>query len=375
MKTGLVLSGGGARGAYQVGVLKAIADLRPKHAHNPFSIISGTSSGAINAVALAASANNFRLAVKKVERIWKDLHVDMVYRSRHRDIIISIGRLLASLFNEGIGRRQPLALLNNDPLRDLLSHAIHFKNIQRRIDSGFLEAVAISATGYTSGESVSFFQGRPGLKKWRRARRIGIPAELSVSHLLASSAIPTILPAEKISLEYFGDGAMRQLSPISPALHLGADRVLVVGVSGNPTHPIKSQVEKHSPSLAQIAGHIFKSAFIDSLETDLDHLVRINDLVGMVQLENPYADTSPLRTIDLLRINPSIEFDEVAAKHVGDLPHAMRKIMRVTGATGRAGGSSMASYLLFESGFCRELIEHGYRDGMEQEEGIRDFFS
>ncbi|MGI9287200.1 MAG: patatin-like phospholipase family protein [Pseudomonadales bacterium] len=375
MKTGLVLSGGGARGAYQVGVLKAIADLRPKHAHNPFSVISGTSSGAINAVALAASANNFRLAVMKVERIWKNLHVDMVYRSRHRDIAVSMGRLVGSLFNEGIGRRRPVALLNNDPLRDLLSHVIHFKNIQRRIDSGFLEAVAVTATGYTSGESVSFFQGRGDLKKWRRMRRVGVPTELSVGHLLASSAIPTILPAEKISLEYFGDGAMRQLAPISPVLHLGADRLLVIGVSGNPTHPLKRHVENHSPSLAQIVGHIFKSAFIDSLETDLDHLMRINDLVGMVQLENPHADTSPLRTVDLLQINPSIEFDEIAAKHIGDLPHAMRKMMRVTGATGRAGGSSMASYLLFEAEFCQELIACGYRDAMEQEEDIRAFFT
>lgn len=374
MKTGLVLSGGGARGAYQVGVLKAIADLQPKHAHNPFSIISGTSAGAINAVALAASANNFRLAVKKVERIWKNLHVDMVYRSRHRDIAISIGRLLASLFNEGIGRRRPLALLNNDPLRDLLSHTIHFKNIQRRIDSGYLEAVAVTATGYASGESVSFFQGRPELKKWRTMRRLGIPAELSVSHLLASSAIPTILPAEKISLEYFGDGAMRQLAPISPVLHLGADRLLVIGVSGNPTHPLKRHIEYHSPSLAQILGHVFKSAFIDSLETDLDHLQRVNDLVAMVLAENPDADTGPARIIDLLQINPSIEFDEIAAKHIDDLPGVMQTIMRVTGATGRSGGSSMASYLLFEADFCRELIDYGYCDAMDQEDDILAFF-
>ncbi len=375
MKTGLVLSGGGARGAYQVGVLKAIADMQPKQAHNPFSIISGTSAGAINAVALAASANNFRLAVKKVERIWKNLHVDMVYRARHRDIAVSVGRLVGSLFNEGIGRRRPVALLNNDPLRELLSHTIHFKNIQRRIDSGFLEAVAVTATGYTSGESVSFFQGHADLKKWRHLRRVGLPAKLSVNHLLASSAIPTILPAEKISLEYFGDGAMRQLAPISPVLQLGADRLLVIGVSGNPTHPLKRHVEYHSPSLAQIVGHIFKSAFIDSLETDLDHLVRINDLVAMLQLENPHADTAPLRTIDLLRINPSIEFDEIAAKHIGDLPGAMRKLMRITGATGRAGGSSMASYLLFEAEFCRELIDCGYRDGMAREDDVRAFFS
>src|SRR5210317_1477579 len=168
MKPALVLSGGGARGAYQVGVLKAVADLHAKNAHNPFSIISGTSAGAVNAVALAASANNFRLAVKKVEKIWSSLHVDKVYRAGAWDLVKGPGRLFVSLFNQGVGRRKPLALLNNDPLRELLTHSIQFKNIQKRIDKGYLDAVGVSATGYTSGENVTFFQVRAGMEKWRQ---------------------------------------------------------------------------------------------------------------------------------------------------------------------------------------------------------------
>lgn len=374
MKPALVLSGGGARGAYQVGVLKAIADLHAKDARNPFSIISGTSAGAINGVALAASANNFRLAVKKVEKIWSTLHVDKVYKAGAWDLLAGMGRLIGSLFNQGIGRGRPLSLLNNEPLRELLNHSIQFKNIQKRIDKGYLEAVGVSTTGYTSGESVTFFQGRPGMKKWRQGRRVGVPTQLNVSHILGSSAIPLVLPAEKISREYFGDGALRQLAPISPVLRLGADRILVIGVSGNPAHVPRHAEETHSPSMAQILGHIFNSAFIDSLEHDLETLVKVNDLVGFVQNESPHSSPGDMRNIDLLVIYPSMEFDEIAAKHVKDLPRAMRIAMRVIGATRSGGGTSLASYLLFEKAFCKELIDCGYRDAMAQRESILEFF-
>jgi NTE family protein len=374
-KPALILSGGGARAAYQVGVLKAISDLHPKSSHNPFSIISGTSAGALNAVALAASANNFRLAVKKVEKIWKNLHVDQIYHAGSKDLLIGAGRLIGSFFNDGIGRKTPLAILNNAPLRELLAHSIQFRNIQKRIDSGYLDAVAVSATGYTSGESVTFFQGRPDIKKWRKGRRVGIPTELEVKHLLASSAIPTILPAEKVSREYFGDGALRQLSPISPVLKMGADRIMVIGVSGNPTHIPKHNDELHSPSMAQMIGHVFNSAFIDSLEHDLEILVRINNLLGMVENENPHHPAGGMHKVGLLVIYPSVEFDDIAAKHIGALPRTMRIGMKITGATGKGGGASLASYILFEQSFCRELIDYGYRDAMAQKEDIMDFFA
>lgn len=376
MKPALVLSGGGARGAYQVGVLKAISELHAKDAHNPFSIISGTSAGAINGVALAASANNFRLAVKKVERIWGSLHVDQVYRSGGRDLVWSVARLIGSLFNRGVARGQPLALLNNDPLRELLTQSIQFRNIQKRIDAGYLDAVGVSATGYTSGECVTFFQGRPGIEKWRQHRRAGVPVELNVSHILGSSAIPAILPAEKISREYFGDGALRQLAPLSPVIRMGADRVLVIGVSGNRTHTSAPQPDEvvRSPSLAQLVGHIFNSAFIDSLEHDLDTMMKINDLVAYAHNENPHNVPDDLRMIDLLAIYPSMEFDEIAVRHIQDLPRAMRVGMKIIGATERGGGASLASYLLFEKAFCKELIDCGYRDAMAQREAILHFF-
>jgi NTE family protein len=373
-KLGLVLSGGGARGAYQVGVLKAIAELQPKRGHNPFSVITGTSAGAINAVSLASSANNFRLAVKKLEKVWRDIHVQDVYDVSGRNMLVSTGRLIYSLFHQGASRSKPLALLNTDPLRNLLSHTIQFKNISRRIESGYLDAVAVTASGYTSSESVTFYQAHSEQEKWSHGRRRGIPSTLTVGHLLASSAIPTLMPAEKLSREYFGDGALRQLAPLSPALQLGAEKILVIGVSGNPTHKPHEEAVLEPPSMAQMISHIFNSAFIDSMENDLEHLIRINDLVGLVENENPHIDVENVRPVDLLLINPSIEFDKIAEKHIRDLPYSLRTLMRVIGATKKGRGASLASYLLFESEFCMELIQCGYEDAMEEEAALRDLF-
>ncbi len=376
-RTALVLTGGGARAAYQVGVLKAAAQVLPKRAHNPFSIITGTSAGAINAVALGASANNFRLAVKKVEHIWSNLSVDQVYRAGYRDLLYSVFRLLGSLFHRGTGVSKPLSLLDSAPLAKLLERSIDFGDLERRLQSGQLDAIGVTASSYDSGESVTFYQSDLAgsvLLPWQRARRRGVPTRLGVEHLLASSAIPTILPATRIGNSYYGDGALRQVSPISSALHLGAQRVMVVGVSGNPVRPPEVHHENHSPSLAKMVGHVFNSAFIDALENDMDHLTRINELVGMVQNEAPYTSTGALRLVDFLCINPSIEIDQLVARHIDSLPRAMRTVLNITGATPKGGGTSLASYLLFEGGFCRDLIACGYRDAMEQRDMLEQFF-
>ena len=372
-KTALVLSGGGARAAYQVGVLKAIADLFPKNSCNPFSIITGTSAGAINAVAIAASANNFRLSIKKVEKIWTELSVEQVYNAHTLHLLGNIMRLGMSMFNSGMARKRPLALLDNSPLRELLRHSIQFRNIQKRIDNGYLEAVGITASAYSGGESVTFYQGVRSVQPWHVARKVGQPALLSIEHLMASSALPTIFPAELLGREYYGDGALRQISPISPALHMGADRVVVIGVSGNASVD-QNKPEDHPPSMAKTVGHIFNSAFLDALDTDLDHLMRVNDLLAILENENPNAPTGDLRRIDLLCIEPSIEFDKLAEMHVADLPRSMRAVLNITGATQRGGGGSMASYLLFEGAFSRELIKHGYQDAMDQKSIIQQFF-
>jgi NTE family protein len=372
----LILSGGGARAAYQVGVLQALADILPG-LHNPFPIICGTSAGAINAVALAAHRGEFRQAALDLADTWRQLEVDQVFKSSGWDLLLGLMKVGASVFNDGVGRSKPLALLDNTPLRQLLSRMIPLGNLQTRIQAGDLRAVSVTAMSYNSGESVSFYQGAPDLVPWRRARRVGIPMGLTVDHLLASSAIPTIFPAVYLNREYYGDGAMRQIAPISPALHLGADRLFVIGVSSNrnPTHWGKSKaLPRHSPSMAQIIGQMFNSAFIDALEGDLEHVERVNALLALIDKDR-CERTGHLRSVETLVISPSKPLDKIAGRRVRDLPPALRFFLRRTGATARGGGSAVASYLLFSHGYCSELMELGYQDAMWEREAIERFFT
>ena len=374
----LILSGGGARASYQVGVLQAVADILP-HLHNPFPIICGTSAGAINAAALAAHPGEFCSAALDLSKTWRSLEIEQVFKVGWREQISSGLKVLASFFNDGVGKEKPLALLDNSPLRELLTSVIPFENIAKRISKGDLEALCITALGYNSGESVSFFQGQPSLRGWRRYRRVGTPAEITVEHLLASSAIPTVFPSVKLSQEYFGDGAMRQMAPISSALHLGADRIFIIGVSGN-RHAAahwkakKRMQPKHSPSMAQLIGQMFNSAFIDALEGDIEHLERVNDLIKLLPEGDRCDNTSHLRPVDTLIISPSKPLDKIAGRKIRHMPSSMRFFMRRTGATAAGGGSAAASYLLFSHEYCNELMELGYQDAMWERDAIERFF-
>lgn len=373
----LILSGGGARAAYQVGVLQAVSDILPNLKH-PFPIISGTSAGAINAAALAAHPGSFHRSAHDLADMWRNLEIDDVFKHDWRTLSIGAASVLSSFFIERYRRDKPIALLNNDPLRALLTRHIHFGNIQKKINKGTLEALSITALGYNSGESVSFFQGQPELRGWRRYRRVGTPAEISVDHLLASSAIPAIFPTVKLSQEYFGDGAMRQMAPISSALHLGANRVFIIGVSGNRAvgpwgHAGKFVPPKHSPSVSQILGQMLNAAFIDALEGDIEHLERINELLRMLP-EDKKDGKGYLREVDTLIISPTKRLDKIAGRRIRNLPKALRFFMRSSGATAKGGGSSAASYLLFSHEYCNELLELGYQDAMWEKEKIERFF-
>lgn len=374
----LILSGGGARASYQVGVLQAISDILP-HLHNPFPIICGTSAGAINAAAMAAHPGEFRRAVRDLSQTWRSLEIEQVFRVGWRAQIGGALKVVGSLLNDGVAKGQPVALLDNTPLRELLLDVIPFANIQRRIDRGELEALCITALGYDSGESVNFFQGNPALRGWRRYRRVGKPSVITVDHLLASSAIPAIFPTVKLSREYFGDGAMRQMAPISPALHLGADRVFIIGVSGN-RHAARHwkykqiRASKHSPSIAQIIGQMFNSAFIDALEGDTEHLERVNNLLRLIDQER-CENTDHLRPVETMIISPSKPLDKIAGRRIRNMPPSMRYFMRRTGATAKGGGSAAASYLLFSHEYCNELMELGYQDTMWERDAVEAFFA
>lgn len=375
IKVGLILSGGGARAAYQVGVLKAVAETLPKDINNPFPIICGTSAGAINTLGIAGRTGPFHLRIKKLEAIWRQLDAEKIYRTDFLGIFKNSLKMLISLFNRNCSLLKPIALLDNSPLRRLLENYISFRHIDEAIVSGELEAVSITAVSYSSGKSVTFFQGNDTKNPWERARRKGLRTKLTVDHLMASSAIPMMFPAMKIGDSYFGDGAIRQLKPISPALRLGADKVFVVGVSDNPAAISKQSRIKISPSIAQIIGHLFNSAFIDTIESDLETLQNINRLSEHLSPnERKKKGLEDLRPVEFLAILPSQPIDKLACHYLEDLPFSIKIFLRIIGATKRGGGISTASYVLFSKGFCRKLIDLGYQDGMAQRDAIIDFF-
>lgn len=378
MTTALVLSGGGARAAYQVGVLKALAKLLPRHTHNPFPIICGTSAGAINALAIAGRPGPFQLRVRSLETIWRNMHAEDIYRTDLWGVSKNTVHLGLSLLHSGYGIGRSVALLDNGPLRTLLSNYVLFRHIDEAISSGELMAVSTTAMDYGTGQSVTFFQGNHAC--WQRSRRSGIRTGLGIEHLMASSAIPLIFPATAIGSHYYGDGAMRQLQPLSPALHLGADRIFTIGVSDNPSHHASMEIPRHSPSVAQMLGHLLNSAFIDSLENDLETLKAINALIEResdVETTNTTTMTttnSHLKYIDHLCISPSKSIDEIAQDYLHELPRSVKLFLRAIGATKKGGGSSAASYLLFEPGFCRELIKLGHADALKHKADIEAFF-
>ncbi|QKJ65358.1 patatin-like phospholipase family protein [Deefgea piscis] len=373
-KTALILSGGGARAAYQVGVLLAIAKILPRGSQNPFPIICGTSAGAINAAAMAVGAGDFHRAVLQLARMWQGLRGESIYLADLPYLSKTAAHWLLALLCGGLGERNPRAFLDNAPLRALLSREVDFGQIERHIQSGALRAVAISALGYSSGQSVSFFQGAADLSVWSRAKRVGVRTELNVSHLMASSAIPLIFPAEHIHREYFGDGSVRQIAPLSPAIHLGARRVLVIGVAPRSDH---GPTRLHSPSyptLAQVTGQLFNSVFLDSLDTDLERMTRINRTLSYVPLAARLNGQLELHPIEVLTISPSKPLEKLTLSFSRDFPLGMRFLLGGLGAF-RRQGSVVASYLLFSQAYLRQLIRLGYRDAMDKEAELSVFLT
>lgn len=368
--TAMILPGGGARAAYQVGVLKAIAETTRGHYDNPFPILCGTSAGALNAVALASREESFYQNCQWLEQLWLTLSTDHVYRSDWSGMLHNAWRLLLSLFNKGISVGRPVALLDNLPLKELLREKIDFSGIGRNLQSKKLAAVCVTAMNYTERVSVSFYQGGPENADWQRWRRQGIPTPLQLRHLMASTAIPTIFPPQRIGRNYYGDGALRQLTPISPALHLGAKKVLIISTTGHKKNYEQRYERIHSPAFGQVIGHLLNSAFVDSLETDIELLQQMNDFLKLTKLEIKNQEGRILCPIDCHVISPSEDIDAIAEQHVKGLPSSIRAFLRVSGGTSNSGGVNVASYLLFTPDFCNHLMELGYQDGLNQAENI-----
>lgn len=367
------MPGGGARGAFQVGVLKAIAEILPPGCVNPFHVISGTSAGAINSIVLASKARRYRVAAAELERVWGHFRSAQVFRTGSMTMLKSSLHWLSSIVLGGYLVGTPRSLLDNSPLRALLSRNIRFSRIQASIDAGFLHAVAITAAGYGSARSMSFYQAATGTRPWSRTRRAGVRQQLNLDHLMASIAVPMIFPPVSIGGEYFGDGAMRQATPLSPAIHLGADRILVIGVRDETGHPSADpHRQQNFPTFGEIAGYMLDTLFMDGLYSDLERMIRINQLVDAVPPAARTGALEKMRPIDTMVIVPSKDLRAIAYKHRREMPLPVRALLRGIGGRNR-GESPLLSFLLFEQSYTEELIALGYSDAMSERDQLLDF--
>lgn len=389
MLTGLILPGGGGRAAYQVGVLSALFELldpdRRADFRNPFDIICGTSAGAINATSLACHAHDPHGGMARLCELWGNLRSSDVYHTDPPRLMRTglrwLGVLTLGWMLPGLREGQPRSLLDNSPLGDLLGEALDFDRLQHNFVEHRLSALAITAAAYTTGEHMTFYQAHQPIQPWRRSLRQAIPTLIGVPHLLASSAIPFVFPAQPVQVDdrvlWCGDGSMRQLAPMSPAIHLGAERVVVIGTGyRDDTHPAAGgHPDVDYPSLAQIGGHALSNIFLDSLAVDIERLERVNRLLA--QLPANRLKSESLRPVNALVITPSRSLDDLALAHLADMPLAVRRLFRVLGISARSGpstGGALLSYLLFESSYTTDLIRLGRADMMSRARELKEFF-
>lgn len=370
---GLVLSGGGARGAYQVGVLSAIADIsRDLGLDNPFTIYTGVSAGAINASYLAAGAEDFAQTTKKLVDLWSRISSDNVFYTD----AMSLGKIgfkwLEELSLGAIAGTTPgRALLDTRPLRELISSNMQFENIQRNIDAKKLRAVAITAMDYQSSTGITFVQGNEDIKLWTKARRLSQRAVLKAEHVMASAAIPMLFPPVQVGNSFFGDGCVRNQSPCGPAIYLGAEKLMVIGVKTSNMVPTSLANAGHPPSIARVANVLLNSVLLDGIEIDLERMENINKLVSLINAND--TNKTPMKQVQFASVSPSIDIGNIAYQKSTKMPRLIRYLLKGLGSLEDA--REIVSYLLFEPTFCTHLIEVGFEDGMRNKESIKQLLT
>jgi NTE family protein len=376
---GLVMTGGGARGAYQAGVLKRIGEIkRVQQEGNPFPIIGGSSAGAVNGGALAVGCDEFSIATKVLARLWAELRPSDVFRC---DVMAqarnSITWILDLSFGAVLGGGNAQSLLDATPLRNFLRAHLDCTRIQDNIRGGHLYALAISATNYNSGKSYLFIQGAKGHALWNRSRRVTLATKITTDHICASAAIPLVFQPVRLKTAwgtaYFGDGCLRLQQPLSPVIRLGAERVFGIGVRGESLEHQAETADDTEPSLAQVMGVLFNVMFLDNLATDVEHLDRLNKLLEDGRMRQADLEgCERMRPLATFLITPSVDLSELARKHQKDMPYLIQYFVNGLGRDAIACADLM-SYLLFTPNYTRALIEIGYHDADRRIEEIEEF--